>query len=139
MTRICAYPRARLLRFACGLMVVVWALFLLFATLLAGGMAGVWQHHAITRSLTPLLISFVATALVATLVSSRLRCPGCGRRVLIETGGPFHPTAKVGWGGFGGHYAPVVVAVLRHGRFTCMHCGVECRVSGADRSPAEHP
>ena len=51
-----------------------------------------------------------------------LRCPNCGRRVLIESKEPKHSAARKAdhlnyWG-------TVVWSVMRHQEFSCMHCGV---------------
>ena len=55
-----------------------------------------------------------------------LRCPNCGRRVLIESKEPKHSAARKAehldyWG-------TVVWSVVRHQEFTCMHCGVLYRL-----------
>ena len=51
-----------------------------------------------------------------------LRCPNCGRRVLIESKEPKHSGAQKAdhldyWG-------TVVWSVVRHQAFSCMHCGM---------------
>jgi predicted RNA-binding Zn-ribbon protein involved in translation (DUF1610 family) len=51
-----------------------------------------------------------------------LRCPNCGRRVLIESKEPKHSGARKAhqldcWG-------TVVWNVVRHQEFSCMHCGM---------------
>ena len=51
-----------------------------------------------------------------------LRCPNCGRRVLIESKEPKHSGARKAdhldyWG-------TVVWSVVRHQEFSCMHCGM---------------
>src|SRR5262249_19833423 len=51
-----------------------------------------------------------------------LRCPNCGRRVLIESKEPKHSAARKAdhldyWG-------TVVWSVVRHQKFSCMHCGI---------------
>jgi hypothetical protein len=63
---------------------------------------------------------------VELAIAWTLDCPACDGWVLLQTGGPFHPAARASWGGVGGYYAPIVIDVLRHRRFTCMYCGHDC-------------
>ena len=132
---MCTYPRPGRLLLACRLVVASWVLIPLSFAALFAGLAGLGPAEALGRTWMALVAAFVVVGIAELAIAWTLRCPACRRRVLIEVYGPFHPGARVMR--LGGHYAPVVLDVLRRRRFTCMHCGHACEVDGAQAgSPA---
>jgi DNA-directed RNA polymerase subunit RPC12/RpoP len=55
-----------------------------------------------------------------------LRCPACRRRFLVESRGSKHPEARKAQPF--SHYSTMVLDIIGHRRFTCMYCGILCRV-----------
>jgi hypothetical protein len=127
------HPRSGRLILACRLVVAGWVLlgvfFAGFAAFLAVAPAGVTSRQAVAVLLTPVVLVIA----METGIAWTLRCPACNGFVLLQTSGPFHPAARR-WI-VGGTYAPIVVDLLRHRRFTCMYCGEACRVD----DPASPP
>lgn len=123
------YPKPDRLLLACRLVVAVWVLFGLFIIAVAGAVAvaAPCTVGRIPVAVPGAILAAAALAIVVELaIAWTLDCPACGGWVLLQTSGPFHPAARVRWGGLGGYYAPIVADVLRRRRFTCMYCGRDC-------------
>lgn len=118
------YPQSKAIRFDAYSVVVAWASLGLVALLLVPVLAGL--------PLLPLL--YVAGALFLLSVAAHLllafahRCPECSKHPTIQGFAPVHPQAQAstadGWAG-------VVIGVVKHQQFVCIHCGAAYSVSRA--------
>jgi len=77
-----------------------------------------WIHEIVLALFVVLMGAYIGLAFT-------LRCPNCRRRFLVERRDR-HAAAKKAE--HLGHWGTVVHDVLRQRHFTCMYCGVLCRV-----------
>lgn len=70
-----------------------------------------------------LVIPFLVAALA---IAPGLRCPNCRRRVTLQGWAPPHPNGSRLYGFEG--WAAVILSVLLHRRFACIHCGAHVQV-----------
>lgn len=115
---------------ACRMVAAVWVLLALFLLSMLAMFAGPGPAAAVGRLIQGSLVLVGIILPVELCIACTLRCPACRGWVMLETFRPIHPAARAI--DPGGHYAAVVVDVLRDRRFTCMYCGRTCAVASLD-------
>jgi hypothetical protein len=128
--RMSIFRKSNRLVLACRMLVAVWMLQALFLLCMLAVFAQVGPASVVGGTIQGSLALSVIILPIELCIAWGLRCPACRGWVLLQTFGPFHPAARIVEPG--GHYAAVVLDVLRHRRFTCMYCGRTCRVSSMD-------
>jgi len=128
------HSASRRLLVACWLAVSVRALLVLgvLALPLAWIRADAWEYLYVA-----LLTVFVPIWGIYLALAVTLRCPACGRRLLVESREPKHPSARRArycdsWG-------TVVRDVLRSRQCVCMYCGAHCRITHSERCVRRTP
>ena len=117
------YPQSRTIRFDAYSVIAAWVSLCLAVILLVLVLAGL--------PLLPLLLAagtlFLLSAASHLLLAFAHKCPECLKHPTIQGFAPVHPQAPPSADGWAG----VILKVVRHQQFVCIHCGAAYSVSRA--------